>query len=120
MTHSHETEEDIILQRLLSRIGEDTNTLRVNPTNVLPILANTVSLTEKYLTAPGPEKKQVVRNVMTKLFENVEVNDKEVVTQFLTNQANNVIDLIVAVANGQFKMNYDFQHFFSKLNCCKK
>jgi len=114
--------EELVYKQLMNRLGEDVSSLKLNPVNILPIVANTVSLTEKYVVAPGEEKKKVVYSVVTKLMENVEVNDKELVLNFLTNQFSNFIDTLVGMSNGTYKMNYAFAHLKQKFNCtgCQK
>ncbi len=112
--------EDNVYSNLVARIGSDLQEVKVNPANILPIVANTVSLVEKYSTAVGEEKKVVATHVISKLLENVQINDREYVATFLANQLSTTIDTLVSMANGEFKMNYDVRHFFEKLNCCKK
>lgn len=112
--------EELVYANLVSRIGSDLQEVKVNPANILPIVANTVSLVEKYSTAVGEEKKVVATHVISKLLDNVQINDKEFVATFLANQLSVVIDTLVSMAKGEFKMNYEVRHFFEKLNCCKK
>jgi hypothetical protein len=116
VTHLNDQEE-LVYNSLLRRIDEDANSLKVNPNNIVPLVANTVSLTDKFIVAPGEEKKKIVGNVVGFLFENVQVNDKQVVVQFLTTQLSSLIDTLVSVANGEYKMNYDFYHLFHNIKC---
>lgn len=113
-------QESLVYNSLLKRIDEDANSLRVNPNNIVPLVANTVSLTEKFVQAPGSEKKQIVGNVIGYLFQNVQVNDKEVVVNFVSTQLSSLIDTLVSMANGEFKMHYEAYHFMQNLCSCTR
>ncbi len=112
--------EENVYSNLVSRLGQDLQEVKVNPANILPIVANTVSLVEKYSSAVGEEKKIVATHVISKLLENVQINDREYVSTFLTNQLSVTIDALVSMAKGEFKTNYEARHFFEKLDCFKK
>lgn len=115
--------ENKVCDQLIRNLSDSSDTLKINPSNILPIAVNSVRLVEKYSNATGDLKKSIVYNVLTKLMENCEVNDKENVLLFLTNTLDNFINMSVSMMNGEMKFDYKMSRLGKKLKdffLCKK
>lgn len=111
------SEEDLVYTKLIEKLGESESNIKLNPANILPTVAQTISLTEKYVKASGDHKKKIVYSVITKLMENVDIVDKEMVTQFLTNSLDSFINTCVSVFNGSY--SFKFKHTLKDCFICK-
>lgn len=114
--------EDLVYNKLVDKLSKTGNEVTVNPVNILPMVVQTISLTEKYVNESGEQKKEIVYNVLNKLLENVEVNDKEEVLKFLTNSLSVFIDTTVNVFKGSYSFKYkpEFCRKLKELFSCTK
>lgn len=114
--------EAVVYSKLVDKLSKTGNDITVNPVNILPMVVQTMSLTEKYVKETGEQKKEIVFNVLNKLLENVEVNDKEEVLKFLTNSLSTFIDTTVNVFRGNYSFKYkpEFCRKLKELFSCTK
>jgi hypothetical protein len=110
-------QEELVYTKLIEKLSKSETNIKLNPANILPTVAQTISLTEKYIKAPGEHKKKIVYSVITKLMENVDIADKEMVTQFLTYTLDSFINTCVSVFNGTY--SFKFKHNLKDCFICK-
>lgn len=99
-------EEFLVYNKLIEKLSKAETDLKLNPVNILPTVVQTISLTEKYVKASGEHKKKIVYSVIERLMENIEVNDKELVVQFLTNTMDSFINTAVSVFKGEYSFKF--------------
>lgn len=92
----------IIYEKLRKMI----TTKHVTLNNIISIVGIVMQLIQQYPTLTGPQKKQIVKNVIYRLIKEIPISDADrlAVQGFLDGTLDKTIDYIIAVANGEIDL----------------
>ena len=114
----------IIAQEISNALNTLIASNGLDPSNIIYIVTNLMSITGRYDALTNREKKEIVIILVNKAIDDSEIDDQVKVTLKLMMETiiPNAIDILVDVANGRYKFKYlpTIITFFKKCNWCKK
>lgn len=109
----------IIYEKLRKMIS----TKHVTINNVISIVGIAMQLVQQYPTLQGAQKKQIVKNVIYRLIDEIPMSeiDKMAVKAFLNSTLDKTIDYIISIANGEIDLLGEIEKVVDKCSvlCAK-
>jgi hypothetical protein len=107
--------ETEIYNKLIQEIQSETSNLvhgtAINPGNIIEIVLTAISLVNKYVHDTMDNKKAVLGSVLDNLLNNtpgVQVNDRTLVEQFITNYLYSFLEGLQGIVSGKYNIKAEF------------